>query len=291
MQKKKIMFFIYGTILIIALALFLILHNKTEREKPIYAETITINGPREISMVVNSNLELLTGYSTITPKEATKDLTMSVKSKSVANTGGLTISNNVITATKQGSYSVTFSLPQSNSKILSETITISVLDQNDEISVKTTNLFLNEPTTIDDLITISTKAEISLQVDDKVELKNECLNPNELGETIMKVYLVKNYLKRVYSYSFFILPKDDFKIAVTKIIKDEFDYKIQLNITNRDKQHCTENITILSTENVKSITAECPIISLIPINDGYIKITVALTDYPEILSTIEFNTW
>ena len=277
--------------MIIALALFLILHNKSEREQAVYAESITINGPREISMGINTKLEFMSGFVSIEPANFEGDLKYNITPKSIKNQGGLTIENNLIKANKVGAYNLMISVSKSNTKDLTETITIIVNENDDAINIKRTSLILSEPTEIEDIFSVNSKSQMTLQVDENLNLTNTSITPKMVGESTIFVDLISRYVKHKFSFSVSVVPKDNFDIIISKIVKDETGYKIKIDITNEGKEHCCEDICILETDNIEDIKYEFPIISLKPTHDGKVSFTISLTWQKHVVKTIEFETF
>lgn len=205
---------------------------ETPEDETIYAESITLLCPREITMVNNGKVVLNSGYLRILPKEIV-DFEIEIEPKSEEDINGLVFNNNVITAYKTGVYTITFSVKKSATKYLKDYLTVKVVSEfeDDKILQIKNTLLLNNPEPIENVFTIDNIYTVSILNNDELKLITNILTPLELGEFDVAFALSKDYVSYIYNFPFII--KEEPRITIELYYEDAIinsGQNIQLSI-------------------------------------------------------------
>lgn len=288
-MKKRILFSTYSIILIIALALFLIFHNQNRNTQEEYAESLIINGPRQITMSINSELEFLNGYIEVLPRGLENNVNLTIKAKSNKNEGGLNYTNNMLLANKIGSYSLSFSVQKAKDKYLTETILVTVVETDNLLSFKTNDLVVDTPTPLNDVLIVNTDATLSISSND-MKIENDTIIATSLAKASLQVDLTKNFVKHIYKSYFQVVAQDNFEVSVYKVEKELLNYKVYISIKNGEFEHTGQDLEVVSCTNVEEIKLTYPIIRVKPKSEGRVEIELALKTDQSIRTKIEFDT-
>lgn len=286
MTKKKLMFVFYVLFILIALSLLLIFkfYRNKEDDELTYATSLNLNCARTISMPINTSLELINGFLTVSPNEASKNLNLEITPKTGSPADGLVENNGIFLAKKVGYYNVVFSVPKSINKFLTEMIIINVTEENRSINMNLTTLKIQEEINIDELFTINSNADLLINVDSDMLLCNgNSLIPICKGETSIELSLVSNYIKLNQSYSLTILSEDFYTIKIDNLVVEDGVCSVEYRVLkNNDYSPCQDINIEIENPAVQIISISSPIILLNSLSPCKSKVTLSLLGEEEV---------
>ena len=249
MKKNFTLFFIYASIIIAGLCLFLIFHNKKEdtpptnnpqQEQPnnkdnentdnsgggtseedeednvIYATKLTLNCARAIDIATNSSVEIIGSYLTLEPANANLTITITTES---GKQNDLTFSNNVITTQSAGKYRIRFSALKSSTSELSDTLVVNVKENvTSLITTKLSVLTIEDNKNLIDIFNFdSSITNTEIQTDSKLTYLNSCFAATELGVSIIRILYDVGMFRFLYTASITIKDKPLYTIEITDV--------------------------------------------------------------------------
>lgn len=280
-MKKKIAFFIYCALVITGIALFLVFapeiqsfksSNNDSNSDNYYATKIKLNCNDEIVLSVGSKVELLNGYISVTPSNTKSKIRNEISSKN-STVSGISFEDDTITAKSVGVYTIKFLIAKSSSADLSDSLTINVVDHDQDTNVKMLKNNFTSNTTVD----ICNIFEFDDMFTSYSILDNENLNYNtgsieflSTGKPTIELNLSTNYLNYSYKFDVLITPQYTSSIQIFEensgIINISAEvgekFEIGYQIIHNSNENETQEIYIeILSGNVKIESITSPIIS------------------------------
>ena len=275
-------------------------------EDVIYASTLTLNCPREVTISKNCELYLLDGFISVQPADATENLSYTLTARSGSDIDNIIFSNNKIVGKGSGYYYLKYSVPKSEDETLSETIIIHIVDTTDDrITQLNTDLELDTTYTLDELFEISTSnARLETESKDKTLLtyENDTFTPKAAGTAEVAINLTYDYIRYSYIYELTIKEKPkppEYVIEIADeqngIVNLSYDpdrsCKIQYEVTNREEEYVYQGITVEVDDNtlVEITSVSAPFITIVCKGTGKVTLTIRYSLDESIVKTITIN--
>ena len=322
MNKKRILFFIYGVIIFITIAVGLVLMNllnlennkenaknsninanDTEnivtKEEPKFAKKLTINCARTITVQKGREVELLSNYIKIEPSEVFCKLTYEVLDSNGEITKKLIFKNNKIISNDIGKYEIIFKIPKSEKEYLTDNIKINVVneDNNNFVTTKISHLIFGNSYSVAEIFSVPTFAT-NLKINGQIiYIQNGAILPTKVGSGDVYVSYESNFLKYNFICNFVVWPKTEYTIQILNVegstinklcnIGDEIVLNYQINYG--EKQHINQSIKIETDTSFIYYEITEPIIKIRCLRKGSVKFKIICADDNSVFKELIIN--
>lgn len=294
-RKKKILYSIYCVGILVALSLFLVFHNNTStnsQQSEIYAAGLTLNCSRSINIPVGTSFEFENGFINVSPVEAKSSMSCEIVAKTGSASDGLILNDNVFYANEIGIYNLKYRVASSETKSLSETIVVNVVEESSPI-LNIDTLKVEEEFAIQDVFNLNTNADVDISVDkEMINLTNDTLTPISNGETEIEISFTENFVKLNKVYLINILPADFYNIRIDSVVVKDMICTIQYKVLNNDETVVNQNLkVVIDNPNVSVINNCSPILEITSTIKEKVNITLYLEEQKNVKVnlTIDFN--
>lgn len=241
-MKKKALYWIYASFVVVVLALCLVVpklikNNKeddfkkgTETEE--YATSFSLNLPDTINIFIGTKINLKAGYVNVTPANMVEKLNVEVKAKENSSLSGMLFENNQITANDVGKYSLVFKMPKSASTNFSKTISVNVLEEkeNSHVYKEINSIEVTKSLEINKVFTIKENVVFSIMTDNKVSIEEGIIKANSVGQSEIQFVFTEQFVQYIYDFELTIKELPRYQI----ILKNLSENKIEININEDD---------------------------------------------------------
>lgn len=294
-RKKKILYSIYCVSILVALSLFLVFHNNTStnsQQSEIYAAGLTLNCSRSINIPVGTSFEFENGFINVSPVEAKSSMSCEIVAKTGSASDGLILNDNVFYANEIGIYNLKYRVASSETKSLSETIVVNVVEESSPI-LNIDTLKVEEEFAIQDVFNLNANADVDISVDkEMINLTNDTLTPISNGETEIEISFTENFVKLNKVYLINILPADFYNIRIDSVVVKDMICTIQYKVLNNDETVVNQNLkVVIDNPNVSVINNCSPILEITSTIKEKVNITLYLEEQKNVKVnlTIDFN--
>ncbi len=294
-RKKKILYSIYCVSILVALSLFLVFHNNTStnsQQSEIYAAGLTLNCSRSINIPVGTSFEFENGFINVSPVEAKSSMSCEIVAKTGSASDGLILNDNVFYANEIGIYNLKYSVASSETKSLSETIVVNVVEESSPI-LNIDTLKVEEDFAIQDVFNLNANADVDISVDkEMINLTNDTLTPISNGETEIEISFTENFVKLNKVYLINILPADFYNIRIDSVLVKDMVCTIQYKVLNNDETVVNQNLkVVIDNPNVSVINNCSPILEIMSTVKEKVNLTLYLEEQKNVKVnlTIDFN--
>ena len=207
MKKRAFLYTIFCSLVITCLALFLA--YKISR-KSNYAKSLVLNCPGEITIGVNTQIKFLDDFIKILPNNFDGQISVSSSAgkKDNENSYSFDFNDKTFIAQKEGYYYIEFSAPKSIRSVASATLKIHVVAENDDITIKKTQLSVGEQISFDNLFSLkNSSVKYNFDVENKniINFSNNTFYVTSQGETKINFTITKSYGYIQYDMSFHVV--------------------------------------------------------------------------------------
>ena len=322
MKKNFTLYFIYCSLIIAGLSLFLVFYKNNNdvqieslkesisngttniEENIVYAKKLSLNCARTIEMKPNSCVEIVGTYLTIEPANSQVITTIATES---GKHDGLKFENNKILSSGVGKYKITFSSPKSKSSFLTDTLIVNVKEN--ITNLITQNIFSLTIGDTKDLLDIfqfdNAISNQLIQTDNKVTFSNNnTLTANAIGESSIKITYQIGMFRYSYLANIIIKEIPDYKIVITDVtsgailIGDEIEFECEVGkslhimfaVLNRQEECVDQFVNIILDNNqVASFTLTEPVIIVKCLSKGSVNLRIACANDSKCNLTITIN--
>lgn len=271
-------------------------NNETEQT---YASSLTVNLPSTINIFVGEYVELLPGYFSVSPSNMTSEVKQDIKPRYNCSPFGLVLENSKLVAKEVGTYNFKISVPRSEGTTFNETILITVYAEtsNAHISQTNYNLVMGESSAVNSLFNIKDNASFEVVTDNKIEYKNNKLNPLSAGSSEICFSFTQGYVKYFYHFNINIKEAPLYSIVIYNAtnniinvdISDNEMFFINYDVKN-DAGWSVEQKLLVEIEDVGIVSLQdnlYPLIKFKALKTG--TTTITLTSIEDINTTIDIT--
>ncbi|MBE5741296.1 MAG: hypothetical protein E7351_02040 [Clostridiales bacterium] len=332
-MKKSLLFFIYGAVVVIVLALCLVLqpHDKLVSDSPstdmevssttnksdddietpsnpteptitspntsipkTYADSLTLNCAKEINILKNTSVKLLSGFISVTPDTMASELTYSLVPLGSSVLEGIKFEGNIISAILEGSYAITFSVPKSDTESFTKTITIYIHSDIDKADIvqDTNTIVLGETKALADIFTIhNAEMTVSIDTDDSIVYADGKFTAITIGNNLVNVSLEGGYLRCCYQFTIRTKDLPRYDIIADDIIEVNLAKKTKLiyfEVRDRLESGVLQKVeTMISNENVATVVkVDEMTIKIKLLSQGTTTLTLICAEDPSVIKYI-----
>lgn len=260
-----------------------------DKSVEIYAKSLVLNCPREITVQVGSKIKLTENCVKVEPETLKQNVSIYPTSKNKSNIENLSIVEDTITAKAEGYYNLNFEVQKSKTDTIKDTIIIHAVPETSKIKQLKNSIYIDKNYNLSEIFeTNNSTSKIEYITDNKIRLENEIITGKFAGESQLKLTLLEYNI--IYNFEFKIevkqAPKYEIVINNDKLkFEENKNYYLPYQIVG---ETCSQTIKVES-ENVSIITVVCvnsPLITLKAKSKGEVNLKITYLNDQTITKTI-----